>query len=405
MVYEGELHLLQAAFKKCRVQSLVVSLTEPLDERFDLGRRLILQQEGGYDQSFAEWMPELQKATIYKMRDSFGCHYLFFLLPEVEQLLLMGPYLGTEPSREKILEYMEKNQVSHSLLAEMEQYYGELPILRENSHLFVLLDAFAERLWGGAERFSVEEIEGQTLRQPLELQDKKDSADPRRMMWNMQRMEERYAYENEMMQAVSRGQVHKAEMLMNVFSGGAFEKRLSDPIRNMKNYCIIMNTILRKSAERGGVHPLYLDRMSSAFARKIELVTSNVAIEQLMNEMFRSYCLLVREHAMKNYSAPIRKTIVYIDSDLSADLSLGTLAELQNVSAAYLSSLFRKETGQTLTDHVTAKRVELAKHMLATTDLQVQTVAQHCGILDVHYFSRVFKKYTGQTPKEYRASL
>ena len=40
--------------------------------------------------------------------------------------------------------------------------------------------------------------------------------------------------------------------------------------------------------------------------------------------------------------------------------------------------------------------------LLATTKLQIQTIAQHCGILDVHYFSKVFKKSVGVTPKQYR---
>ena len=105
---------------------------------------------------------------------------------------------------------------------------------------------------------------------------------------------------------------------------------------------------------------------------------------------------------MKNYSPPVQKAILYIDADLTADLSLSALAGAQNISPSYLSSLFRQETGQTLTDHVNHKRIKQAMQLLSTTHLQVQTVAQHCGILDVHYFSKVFKKYAGQTPKQYR---
>ena len=48
--------------------------------------------------------------------------------------------------------------------------------------------------------------------------------------------------------------------------------------------------------------------------------------------------------------------------------------------------------------------LERAKELLQTTRLQIQTVALHCGIVDVHYFSKIFKKVTGQTPKEYRDS-
>ena len=93
-----------------------------------------------------------------------------------------------------------------------------------------------------------------------------------------------------------------------------------------------------------------------------------------------------------------------IDADLSADLSLSKLAQAQNISAGYLSATFKKETGQTVTDYINSERMQLAAHLLKTTTLQVQTVAAHCGILDVQYFSKVFKKYMKKTPKAYRES-
>lgn len=92
----------------------------------------------------------------------------------------------------------------------------------------------------------------------------------------------------------------------------------------------------------------------------------------------------------------------YIDANLSEDLRLHTLAQKVNVRARYLSSLFKKETGSTLTDYVNQKRVDHAAYLLTDTRLQIQTVAQYCGIMDVQYFSKIFKRITGVTPKEYR---
>ena len=122
-----------------------------------------------------------------------------------------------------------------------------------------------------------------------------------------------------------------------------------------------------------------------------------------MNEMVQSYCRLVKRHSMNHYSSVIQRTITYIDADLSGDLSLRNLAQAQNVNASYLSSLFKKETGETVTEHVNRKRMEHAIHLLQSTRLQVQTVAQHCGISDLNYFSKLFKKHVGMTPREYRA--
>ena len=147
---------------------------------------------------------------------------------------------------------------------------------------------------------------------------------------------------------------------------------------------------------------MYIDRVSSDFAFKIEEMKSLSGNFSLMMEMFKSYCLLVRNHAVKSYSPLVRGTIVIVDSDLTAELSLKTLAEKQNVSSGYLSAVFHKETGKTLTEYIRQRRMENAEYLLATTNLEIQSVAIHSGILDLQYFSKLFKKHTGKTPREYR---
>ena len=166
-----------------------------------------------------------------------------------------------------------------------------------------------------------------------------------------------------------------------------------------------MNTLLRKAAEAGGVHPLYIDKVSSAFAEKIERIAYLSEVSALMKELFKEYSKLVRNHTMKNYSEIVRTAILLIDSDISAQLSPSNLASAQNVSLGYLSTIFRKETGVTLTDYIKEKRIEHAKHLLTTTELQIQSVAMHCGIVDLQYFSKIFKKHTGKTPKQFRSEF
>lgn len=96
------------------------------------------------------------------------------------------------------------------------------------------------------------------------------------------------------------------------------------------------------------------------------------------------------------------KVIAIINSDLSDNLSLHALAESQNISPGYLSTIFKKETGKTITEYVLQERMKLAGRLLTTTSLQIKSVALYCGIMDVQYFSKLFKKHTGKTPKEYR---
>ena len=122
----------------------------------------------------------------------------------------------------------------------------------------------------------------------------------------------------------------------------------------------------------------------------------------LMKEMVRKYTLLVKNHSLRGYSPVIRRVMINIDSDLAADLSLSRQARLLEVNPSYLSTLFKKETGLTLTEYVTRKRIDQAIFLLNSTNMQIQTVAAYCGIPDLCYFTKTFKKLVGMTPTEYR---
>jgi YesN/AraC family two-component response regulator len=115
-------------------------------------------------------------------------------------------------------------------------------------------------------------------------------------------------------------------------------------------------------------------------------------IENVMLKQRDSYgkrqAMLALDYIEKNYA----------DSSVTLNSVCSALA----MSTSYFSSIFKNYTGETFIECLTKKRMEKAKTLLRTTNLQVQTVAQHCGILDIHYFSKMFKGKTGQTPKEYR---
>ena len=400
--YEMELQFMWDIFEKCHLQALFLFPDEKGDPRIDLGLRKRLGLPEEYDRLWEMFCAVIKPRSIYRMTDAYLCSYLLLELPRRARrtFLLAGPYLAVELDRERFLENAERQGLSVDYMEIMVNYYASVPQLSEQV-VYAPLETFCERLWG-KDGYTVVDVNQELYSPELTKITDVPRRTPEEIMQKMEEMERRYAYENELMRAVSLGLTHKAEHALASFSNFAFERRLADPVRNLKNYAIIMNTLLRKAAEQGGVHPLYLDGMSSDYAVRIEQISSPSAGYGLMTDMFQGYCRLVRRYAMKNYSTPVRKAITHIDSDLNGELSLKALAELQGMNPSYLSSLFHKETGQTVTDYINQQRMHLAVRLLSTSDLQIQTVAQHCGIHDVNYFTKVFKRYVGKTPKQFR---
>ncbi len=351
-------------------------------------------------------LPEPQPCTRYHYTDAYGVCFIYLLLPSERDahILLIGPYLPWAPRHEQLLEFAERTALSPEMLPRLIEYVSGTPVLDRESPLFLMLDAFCESIWDSPS-FAIVNVDSDPVAPPSPIHRPLHTDRFDDVLLDMKAMEQRYAFENELIRAVSLGQLHMEGHLFAAVSEQHFERRVADPIRNAKNYGIIMNTLLRKAAESGGVHPLYIDRVSSDFAHRIEQIASLSESSALMLDMFRGYCTLVRQHSLGGYSRVVQTAILLIDSDLSANLTLHTLAEHQGISPGYLSTVFKKETGRTVTAYVREKRMQHARHLLGTTNLQIQTVAMHCGILDVHFFSKLFKNETGMTPRQYRESL
>lgn len=404
MFYDDELTFLRNMLSKCHLQNFIIDPQKTLDDGIDKGLRRLFTNEN-IGQIFMDFFPDMKSRTVYRVTDGFFCRYIFLELPTYDEkkVFILGPYINIDISREQILELGERMGISPKLFKELEYFYAALPVIKEENHIFAMINTFAEFIWSGSDKYESMEINRENAASFIlgEFASREDSDDS---MSDIYAMEKRYQFENELIMAVSQGNIHKAELMMTSFSTLAFENRVSDQLRNIKNYCIIMNTLLRKAAESGGVHPVYLDSVSSDFAKKIENIHSMEAIPDFMLNIMRTYCNLVRKHSIKDYSPLVQNVIIRIESDLTSDLSLSALARVHNVSAGYLSGLFKKETGRTLTEYVNGRRIHRAKHLLRTTNLQIQTIAQHCGVLDFHYFCRIFKNATGKTPTEYRSA-
>ena len=127
------------------------------------------------------------------------------------------------------------------------------------------------------------------------------------------------------------------------------------------------------------------------------------ALDQIADEMITEYCRLALKYKVSGYSRTISDAVNYINASLNhQDLSLALVADELSVSRSYLSARFSEETGMTITDYITKRRIENAQDLLENTSFPVQDIASLSGYDDPAYFTRIFKKMTGISPRDYR---
>ena len=104
----------------------------------------------------------------------------------------------------------------------------------------------------------------------------------------------------------------------------------------------------------------------------------------------------------KSANRIVRDTMRFISDHYMKNIRLEDIVKEIYVSPCYLSNLFKKETGVNLIDYLNIYRVNIAKQRLAESNLRVYEIATQVGFQDERYFTRVFKKHTGMSPKQYR---
>ena len=88
---------------------------------------------------------------------------------------------------------------------------------------------------------------------------------------------------------------------------------------------------------------------------------------------------------------------------MTEEISLNTVAISVGMSPSYFSSIFSKEAGKTFVEYLTEVRIEKAKEFLMCSSMKTSEIGYEVGYKDPHYFSYIFKKVQGCSPKEYRA--
>jgi AraC-like DNA-binding protein len=128
-----------------------------------------------------------------------------------------------------------------------------------------------------------------------------------------------------------------------------------------------------------------------------------LSLVELLVSQLRNEAVFVEKSAESGSPPFLRKAIEHIEANLDQQLTLVTVAKVASLSPAHFGRVFHRHTGKTLSEYVTALRIESACRMLTTSPhARISEIAMDCGFESIPYFNRVFVKNTGLSPSRYR---
>ncbi len=211
-----------------------------------------------------------------------------------------------------------------------------------------------------------------------------------------------YARELEFYNAVKQGDLKCVEEHFSELTGDGKGKLSDNVTNNLRYHFIVSVAMITRFCMEGGMPSETAYTLSDLYIRKADKIHSESAIKELHRTMVYDFAERMGKIHEPTKSKVISLTMEYINKNIRTPIQLEEVAHFAGISPSYLSTLFKKETGETLSSYIQRTRVEEAKNMLKFTDTEFIDISNYLCFSSHSHFIAVFKKYEGITPKEYR---
>jgi AraC-like DNA-binding protein len=201
--------------------------------------------------------------------------------------------------------------------------------------------------------------------------------------------------------AIKRGERQAAREIINRVLVGIYHTARSRP-ELLKSLALELVVVMSRAAVESGADPSEVLGCNFESATVLAGLSDEEEVSSWLCGMLERVMDAIRDHRQFPNAVLLGRAVTFMEEHLGEPLDRDAVARAAGLSGSHFSHLIREKTGRTFTDLMAQYRVDRAKTMLRRTGKSIIQIALECGFEDQSYFSRVFRRYTGTTPRNYR---
>lgn len=173
--------------------------------------------------------------------------------------------------------------------------------------------------------------------------------------------------------------------------------------QNMKYHFSITTAMVARYCIEGGMDLADAYSLSDFYIQKADLCKTAKEVSDLHPIMCEDYAVRMKKMRKKKVcSLAIANCLDYIYDHLHTRITIESLAEHVHLNTSYLSRLFKKEMGVSVSEYIQDKKIETSKNMLIYSDYNIAQIASILAFPSQSYYTKVFHEKTDMTPSHYR---